>query len=271
MLHWSRSGRRMIAASPLTHPVLDQGLGETRPVAAIAFREELLARTSARLAAGGFHPLQSEMRGAIWASGAAPLWAAVAGTAIPSRCRPCCRSFDPASGILRRDYGRFVGPPLVFGRSSVFSTAGDDPLHARRQALVVHHLGFDMLRLHAVVMQRVWARSLEQIVAMPAGCRAVRPDINAGVLRTVQEIAIRCWMGVEPSELETSDTLARYYDPGQLLSEALFDSWYFLRARRRIRTLRTSYAPLLSRSLDAMAATFKAEDPHLRFMRGIPR
>ena len=62
-------------------------------------------------------------------------------------------------------------------------------------------------------------------------------------------------MGVDPSPTETLDTLRRYFDTGCLLSEILFDTWYFVHAKRRVAALRHSYAPLLARSLDVLAAS----------------
>jgi hypothetical protein len=70
-------------------------------------------------------------------------------------------------------------------------------------------------------------------------------------------------MGVMPSPAEILDTLRRYYDTGSLLSEILFDTWYFVHAKRRVAALRSSYAPLLERSLDAVMS---GESPQARFI-----
>jgi cytochrome P450 len=162
---------------------------------------------------------------------------------------------------LQRGYPPGSGPLLVFGEDAVFCTAAADPVHARRRRLIARHVAPDMLRRHAATMTAIWQPAATHLAAMPW-----RDDINADVLATVQRVAIACWLGVAASPAEIQATLARYYDTGSLLSAVLFDTWYFLHARRRLAALQHSYAPLLARGLAALwsgeataAARFLAE------------
>ncbi|MEJ0019566.1 MAG: cytochrome P450 [Acetobacteraceae bacterium] len=167
---------------------------------------------------------------------------------------------------LQRGFPPGTGPMLVFGEDAVFCTAADDPVHARRQQLIARHVTPDMLRVHAATMVEIWGAAIEHLVSIPAGCHSVEhSNINQDLLFTTQRVAVRCWLGVEPTPAETLDTLQRYFDPGRLLSEVLFDTWYFLHARRRVASLRHSYAPLLARSIDALAMQ-EGVAPQARFI-----
>ncbi|MBV9784849.1 MAG: cytochrome P450 [Acidisphaera sp.] len=180
---------------------------------------------------------------------------------------------DPEVALLtltqdrQRGYAPMTGPPLVFGEQAVFCTSGDDPVHAERQRLIARHLAPDMLRRHAAGMTEIWTPAIERMVSIPRGQDAVRRfDLNTEILATVQHVSLRCWMGVEPTPSETRDTLARYFDVGSLLSALLFDSWFFLHARRRVKTLEKSYAGLLARSLDAILGGGDVGEDQLRFV-----
>jgi cytochrome P450 len=144
---------------------------------------------------------------------------------------------------------------LVFGEDAVFCTGAGDPVHASRQQLIARHITPEMLKLHARTMTAVWEPAIEELVSIPAGRDSIeRFNISPAVLFTTQHVAVRCWMGVEPSPAEILDTLRRYFDAGSLLSEILFNTWYFVHAKQRVAALRSSYAPLLARSLDAVMA-----------------
>lgn len=154
---------------------------------------------------------------------------------------------------LQRNFPPGIGPMQVFGEDAVFCTAAADPVHASRQQLILHHLTPEMMKLHASAMTAVWEPAIEQLVSIPARSDSVqRFNINPDVLFTTQHAALRCWMGVDPTPPETLATLRRYFDTGSLLSEVLFDTWFFVHARRRVAALRDAYAPLLERSLDAL-------------------
>jgi cytochrome P450 len=168
---------------------------------------------------------------------------------------------------LQRGFPAGTGPMLVFGEDAVFCTGADDPVHTRRQQLIARHVATDMLSLHAATMTELWQPAIDRLVSIPAGHRSIaRFDINPDVLFTTQHVAVRCWMGVEPAPGETLDTLRRYFDTGSLLSEILFDTWYFVHAKRRVAALRHSYAPLLARCLDAMQAGSDTAGPQARFI-----
>jgi cytochrome P450 len=154
---------------------------------------------------------------------------------------------------LQRGFPPGTGPMLVFGEDAVFCTGAGDALHARRRQLIARHIGADRLSLHAATMTEIWQSAVERLASIAADEHSVtRFNINPDVLLATQHVAIRCWMGVEPTPAVTLDTERRYFDTGSLLSEILFDTWYFLHAKRRVAALRHSYAPLLARSLDAM-------------------
>ncbi len=168
---------------------------------------------------------------------------------------------------LQRGFPPGTGPMLVFGEDAVFCTGADEALHARRQRLIARHVGADMLSLHAATMTDIWQPAVDRLVSIPAGQRSVtRFDINSDVLLAAQHVAIRCWMGVEPTPAETRDTERRYFDTGSLLSEILFNTWYFMHAKRRVAALRHSYAPLLARSLDAILVRPDDVPPQARFV-----
>lgn len=168
---------------------------------------------------------------------------------------------------LQRGFLPGTGPMLVFGEDAVFCTGADDPVHARRQQLILRHVALPMLRLHAATMTEIWEPAIDRLVSIPAGHRGVtRFNINPEMLFTTQRVAVRCWMGVDPSPPETLGTLRRYFDTGSLLSELLFDTWYFIHAKRRVAALRHSYAPLLRRSLDAILNARGAVAPQTRFI-----
>lgn len=165
---------------------------------------------------------------------------------------------------LQRGFPPGTGPMLVFGEDAVFCTGADEALHARRRQLIARHVGVDMLSLHAATMTEIWQTAVEHLVSIPAGQRsATRFDINHDVLFATQHVALRCWMGVEPTPAETLDTQRRYFDTGSLLSAILFDTWYFVHAKRRVAALRHSYAPLLARCLDAILS---CPPPQARFV-----
>jgi len=168
---------------------------------------------------------------------------------------------------LQRGFPPGTGPMLVFGEDAVFCTGVDDPVHARRQQLIARHITDDMLRVHAATMTELWQPAIDHLVAVPQGCRSVeRFNINPDLLFVTQQVALRCWMGIDPTPMETLDTLRRYFDTGSLLSEILFDTWYFVHAKRRVAALRSSYAPLLARSLNAILAGGEAATPQVRFI-----
>ena len=156
---------------------------------------------------------------------------------------------------------------LVFGEDAVFCTGAADPRHTQRQQLIARHLDPHMLAVHAATMTSIWQTAIDHLVSIPAGCRSVeRFNISPDVLFITQHVALRCWMGVDPLPPETLDTLDRYFDTGSLLSEILFDTWWFIHARRRVTALRHSYAPLLSRSLDLLKAGNYTAMPQTRFI-----
>jgi cytochrome P450 len=166
---------------------------------------------------------------------------------------------------LQRGYPPASGPLLVFGADAVFCTAADKPVHARRRELILRHVAPDMLRLHAASMTATWRSAADDLAAIPAGRTCVeRWNINPDVLLAAQRVALRCWLGVDASVAETRDTLRRYFDTGSLLSEILFNTWYFRHARRRVAALRPSYAPLLARSLAPLGGQEAA--PQARFI-----
>src|SRR5262245_51094502 len=111
---------------------------------------------------------------------------------------------------LHREFLSSIGPPMVFGDKAVFCTSSDDPTHAERQGLIARHLQPQMLTRHAATMAEVWEPAIERLVAIPAGRRAVeRFDLNSAVLRTTQEVAVRCWLGVGASPAESHRALQR--------------------------------------------------------------
>jgi cytochrome P450 len=166
---------------------------------------------------------------------------------------------------LHREFVAPIGPPLVFGEDAVFCTAGDAPVHDQRRALLGGHLGRERMHDHARQMAAVWRTAVERTFAIPTGRRHVeRFGINDQVLHAAQDAAIRCWLGVEPTAAETQRALDRYYDPGILLGEMLFNPWFFVRAHERVAALEDAYRPLLSRALDALAA--KPDTPRLGFV-----
>ncbi|MFO1024596.1 MAG: cytochrome P450 [Acetobacteraceae bacterium] len=155
---------------------------------------------------------------------------------------------------LQRNFPIGTGPRLAFGDDAVFCTAAADPVHERRRALIRRHVTPDMLRRHVAQMDAVWGPAVETLVSIPAGCGSIeRFNINPAILFATQEAAIRCWMSVSPGPNEVLSTLERYFDTGNLLSEILFNTWFFLHAKRRVGALRTAYAPLLARALDMLA------------------
>ncbi len=168
---------------------------------------------------------------------------------------------------LQRRFPPGPGPRGVFGEDAVFCTAGDDPVHAIRRQLIARHLAPDMLSLHAATMAEIWRPAIDHLVSIPAGQRSVeRFNISPDVLFTTQRVAVRCWMGVDPSPRETLDALRTYFDTGGMLSEILFDTWYFVHAKRRMAALRSSYAALLGRGLDEVLAGSDTARPRLRFI-----
>jgi len=168
---------------------------------------------------------------------------------------------------LQRGFPPGTGPMLVFGEDAVFCTGADDPVHTRRRQLIERHVTEDMLRVHAATMTEIWQPAIDHLVSVPHGCQSVqRFNINPDLLFITQRVAVRCWMGIDPTPSETLDTLRRYFDTGSLLSEILFDTWYFVHARRRIAALRSSYGPLLARSLNAILTGREAVTPQFRFI-----
>ncbi len=168
---------------------------------------------------------------------------------------------------LQRGFPPGTGPRLAFGEDAVFCTAAHDPIHASRQHLILRHVTREMLRLHAAAMAPIWRGAIDSLVAMPAGHRTVEhSDINPDILYTTQQVALRCWMGIDPSPAEIAATLRRYLDTGNLLIEVLFNSWYFLDARRRVAKLRDDYAPLLARSLEQVLGGGDTVPPEARFV-----
>ena len=168
---------------------------------------------------------------------------------------------------LQRGFPAGTGPLLVFGADAVFCTGADDPVHARRQQLIARHVTDDMLRVHAATMTEIWQPAIEHLVSIQQRSRSVTKfNINPDLLFITQQVAVRCWMGVDPTPAETLDTLRRYFDTGSLLSELLFDTWYFVHAKRRVAALRHSYAPLLARSLDVVLAGGDTDVPQVRFI-----
>ena len=167
---------------------------------------------------------------------------------------------------LERGFPPGTGPMLVFGEDAVFCTGAKDPLHARRQQLIARHVAPDMLRLHAATMSEIWQPAIEHLVSIPTSADSIeRFNINPAILFTTQRVAVRCWMAVDPSPMETLDTLRCYFDTGCLLSEILFDTWYFIHAKRRVAALRDSYVSLLGRSLDVLAGDASVT-PQARFV-----
>jgi cytochrome P450 len=165
---------------------------------------------------------------------------------------------------LQRGFIPGTGPMLVFGEDAVFCTGANDPVHASRQRLIARQITPEMLKLHACTMTAVWGPAIEQLVSVPAGRDSIeRFNVGPAMLFTTQDVAVRCWMGVMPSPTEILDTLRRYFDTGSLLSEILFDTWYFVHAKRRVAALRSSYAPLVARGLDAVMA---GDTPQARFI-----
>ena len=168
---------------------------------------------------------------------------------------------------LQRGFPPGTGPMLVFGADGVFCTAAADPVHESRRQLISRHVEPDMLQAHAAAMTAIWRPAIDHMVSIPAGQHQVRRfNINSDVLFITQRVAVNCWMGVDPTPPETLDTLRRYFDTGSLLSEIVFDTWYFVHAKRRVAALRRSYAPLLARVLDAILPGEAAAMPRTRFV-----
>src|SRR6202012_2912899 len=141
----------------------------------------------------------------------------------------------------------------------VFCTGADDPLHESRRALIGRHVSGAALQRHAATMTDVWSVAMERLAALPptdgntdstpegtpggtrgsttgsttgsgagssSGAGVERSNFNRDLLLAAQEVALRCWLGVEPTPGETEATLDRYFDTGSLLSEVLFCTWY---------------------------------------------
>ena len=98
---------------------------------------------------------------------------------------------------LERGYAPGTGPPMVFGADAVFCTAGDDPLHERRRALIARHLDGDMLARHAATMAAGWnggGRTTGRAAARRRlACNA--STSTAALMFAVQRIAVICWLG----------------------------------------------------------------------------
>lgn len=172
---------------------------------------------------------------------------------------------------LREDEARrFLmnfGPPRALGAESVFVTDGFADIHKSKQKLIGSHVSAAMLRQHSASMRQIWADAVDRIAGVPHGVEDIRRfNFNQEILRTVQRVAIRCWLGVDATEAECQDTLNRYYDPGIMLSEALFHDYFWVDAQQRVESLRSSYRPLFARSLEKLFDVGVEGDPQLGFI-----